>query len=134
MPQSDVYRPLVRDGVMNTIIGSSNVYIDAAEAVMEAMHFAHVYNDDMYNGEISWTDVQLMQHTREQLRILSGTINRPGAEPFYIEIEKLPSKESLTIANKSQVTDEFRQQNTEIAIHFRNVLEDSDQTQDIFFH
>ncbi|KGP72355.1 hypothetical protein [Pontibacillus yanchengensis] len=125
-----VYRPVVRDGLMNTNIGSPNAYADAAEAVMEAMHFAHVYNDDMYDGEISWEDAEIMTLTREQLRILSGTINRPNAQPFYIDIEAIDHNSNLNILERSKAKDEFRVQNNEIAIKFKEIIETNTKKSD----
>ncbi|MFC0523264.1 hypothetical protein ACFFGV_06595 [Pontibacillus salicampi] len=119
---AQMYRPLVRDGVINTIVGSPNVYADAAEAVLEAMHFAHIYNDDMYNGEITWHDVETMESTREQLRILTGTLERPGADPFYIAIEKIRNRRKHTVVSKSKASDDFRHEHYEDAVAFSSII------------
>ncbi|MYL51761.1 hypothetical protein GLW08_00255 [Pontibacillus yanchengensis] len=125
-----VYRPVVRDGLMNTNIGSPNAYADAAEAVMEAMHFAHVYNDDMYDGEITWEDAEIMSLTREQLRILSGTINRPNAQPFYIDIEAINHTGNINILERSKAKEDFRIRNNDLAIKFKKVIETNTKTSD----
>lgn len=118
-----VYRPMVVDGILNTFISSPNAYSSAVEAVIEAIHFAEVYNDDMYDGQISWSDSELTRGTRDYLRILTGTIDRPHANPFYIEIQKMQDNGKISVVNKSKAKDIVREQHNETASNLAMKIE-----------
>ncbi|QHE52424.1 hypothetical protein [Pontibacillus sp. HMF3514] len=118
-----VYRPMVVDGMLNTFVSSPNAYSSAVEAVIEAMHFAEVYNEDMYDGKISWSDSELTRGTRDYLRILTGTIDRPNANPFYIEIQKLQDNGKIRVVNKSRAKDIVREQHNETASNLAMKIE-----------
>lgn len=109
-----VYRPVVHDGVLNTFINSPNAYQTAVEAVIEAIHFAEVYNDDMYGGKISWVDSELTRGTRNYLRILSGTLDESTSDTFFIEIQKLQNNGKVSVVNKSRANEVLREQKAEM--------------------
>jgi len=119
-----VYRPIVVDGILNTFISSPNAYSSAVEAVIEAIHFADVYNDDMYDGAISWSDSELTRGNRDYLRILTGIIDRPNANPFFIEIQKMQDNGRIQVVNKSKAKDFVREQHTETASNLAMKIED----------
>lgn len=120
---NEVYRPVVHDGVLNTFINSPNAYSTAVEAVIEAIYFAEVYNEDMYGGRITWKDSDVTRSAENYLRILSGSMEEPSVNTFYIEIQKLENNGKMSIKSKSKAKPLIREQKTEMAVNIAQLIE-----------
>ncbi|MCD5322899.1 MULTISPECIES: hypothetical protein [Pontibacillus] len=113
---SIVYRPLVYDGQLKTYIGSPNAYHTSVEAIIEAMNFADLYNDDMYDGAIVWQDSEVTRASNNNLRVLSGSLKDDGAPTFFIEIKQLLNKGSIQVSEKSRAKPVARERNQAMAM------------------
>ncbi|KGP93289.1 hypothetical protein N780_12025 [Pontibacillus chungwhensis BH030062] len=113
---SIIYRPLVYDGQLKTYIGSPNAYHTSVEAIIEAMNFAELYNEDMYDGAILWEDSEVTRGANNNLRILSGTLNSDTPPTFFIEIKQLLDNGTIKVSEKSRAKPVARERNEALAM------------------